>query len=343
MLQTAAQAGRQYWITQKQMASNKRREFLTVRDAILFFVSLALIALVAISIAGKINFLFFAIIMSAGIATAFIRWLFPGGSFFSLTFTNLIAAYAAIFDFFIEELFGQIEPVASGIGFSLPILFFLIGCWLRRADIRAVVNTPAMGAGQEFYGALAWLIPVFLVGVGVFILSLFAARLVNTNFTFLAAMLSIGLIVLAVSRSVAIFLVDVGLLFEEFFERMSKLAIPAFAFLTFYSLLVVVFASLFSIVSQFSVGEHFRVGGVPRVISFSEAVYFSIATISTVGYGDIVPESGLARVLASMEVICGVMLLLFGVSELLGYSREHRRERKEEVAQEENGDRHTKG
>jgi hypothetical protein len=28
-----------------------------------------------------------------------------------------------------------------------------------------------------------------------------------------------------------------------------------------------------------------------------------------------------------MEVICGVMLLLFGVSELLEYAREHRRDR----------------
>jgi hypothetical protein len=28
-----------------------------------------------------------------------------------------------------------------------------------------------------------------------------------------------------------------------------------------------------------------------------------------------------------MEVICGVMLLLFGVSELLEYTREHRRDR----------------
>jgi hypothetical protein len=32
-------------------------------------------------------------------------------------------------------------------------------------------------------------------------------------------------------------------------------------------------------------------------------------------------------VLASVEVICGVMLLLFGVSELLEYTREHRRHR----------------
>ncbi|MGD0076389.1 MAG: ion channel [Candidatus Binataceae bacterium] len=45
------------------------------------------------------------------------------------------------------------------------------------------------------------------------------------------------------------------------------------------------------------------------------------------GYGDIIPHSSLARVLASAEVICGFLLLLFGVSELLEYAREHRRNR----------------
>src|SRR5262249_12972791 len=137
----------------------------------------------------------------------------------------------------------------------------------------------------------------------------------------------IGLIVLGVSRSVAIFLVDAGLLFEEFFHRMSRLAVPAFAFLTFYALLVILFASIFSIVSQFASGDHFHVGNVSRALSLSEAMHFSIVTISTVGYGDIVPASNIARVLASIEVICGVLLLLFGVSELLEYTREHRRDR----------------
>jgi hypothetical protein len=67
-------------------------------------------------------------------------------------------------------------------------------------------------------------------------------------------------------------------------------------------------------------------GGSPRALSFSESIYFSIVSIGTVGYGDIVPHSSLARLLASIEVVCGFMLLLFGVSELLEYTREHREE-----------------
>ena len=297
------------------------------REVVLFAFSLLLVALVAVSVAGSINALFLAIILSATAATVVSRWLFPEGAFFSLAFANLIAVYASIFGFFMEELFGQISPAVSGVGFSLPILCFLLGCWLRRADITAVVGHPDIRDSQALYGALGWLVPVSLVGVGVFILSWFAETVVNTDLALLAAMMAIGLIVLAVSRSVAIFLVDAGLLFEEFFQRMSRLVVPAFAFLTFYSMLVIAFASIFGIVSQFSAEPHFRVGSVARAISFSEAIHFSIVTISTVGYGDIVPASNIARVLASMEVICGVMLLLFGVSELLEYTREHRRDR----------------
>jgi len=297
------------------------------REAALFTASFALVGLVAVSVAGKANFLFWAIISSAGIATLSMRALFPQRSFFSHTFTSLVAVYAAIFAFFIEELFGEISPAAAGIGFCLPIVAFLSGCWLRRADIRAVIDHPDMRGGEALYGALAWLIPVFLVGGAVFLLSWLSEAMVNTNLVFLLAMSAIGFIVLGVSRSVAIFLVDAGLLFEEFFQRMSGLAIPAFAFLTFYALLVILFASLFSIVSRFPTGDHFHVGNTTRALSFSEAIHFSIVTISTVGYGDIVPASNIARVLASIEVICGVLLLLFGVSELLEYTREHRRNR----------------
>jgi voltage-gated potassium channel len=297
------------------------------RETVLFGASLTLVGMVGVSVAGRLNFLFLAIVASAAVATAVIRGLFPRRYFFSHTFTSLVAVYASIFGFFVEELFGQVEPTTAGAGFSLPVLAFLIGCWLRRADIRAVIDHPDIRGGEALYGALAWLIPVFLVGGAVFVLSLLSETMVNTNLVFLLAMTAIGLIVLAVSRSVAIFLVDAGLLFEEFFQRMSRLAVPAFAFLTFYALLVILFASIFSIASQFSGGDHFRVDNVTRALSFSEAMHFSIVTISTVGYGDIVPASNIARVLASIEVICGVLLLLFGVSELLEYTREHRRDR----------------
>jgi hypothetical protein len=152
------------------MTRRQQRKF-AGREALLFGVSLILVTLVAIAVADKANTLLLAIVVSAGVATALIRWLFPERSFFSLTFMNLVAVYASIFAFFLEELFGQIGPTAAGVGFCLPILFFLMGCWIRRTDIRAVIDHPDIRGGQALYGALVWLIPVSLVGAAVFVLS----------------------------------------------------------------------------------------------------------------------------------------------------------------------------
>jgi voltage-gated potassium channel len=61
-----------------------------------------------------------------------------------------------------------------------------------------------------------------------------------------------------------------------------------------------------------------------------EALYFPVVTLSTIGNGDIVPVSSVARTLAAREVVLGVLLLLFGVSEILEYSRERRARRRAE-------------
>ena len=175
--------------------------------------------------------------------------------------------------------------------------------------------------------AAVWLVPVFFVGAVVILLSRSVGTVANMDMVFVGAMAIIGLIVLTVSRDVAIFLVDTGLLFEEFFSRMSRLVIPAFAFFTFYSLIVILFASAYRLISVYTPDRDFNVGGALRGLSFSESIYFSIGTISTVGYGDIIPYSNLARILSSLEVFCGIMLLIFGVSELLEYAREHRQGR----------------
>jgi len=289
--------------------------------------SLAFLFVVAVATAGISGPLFFAIMLSAVLAIAAIQALFPVNRLFSFAFANLIAVYAAIFSLFVEEVFRGVDPALLSIAFSLPIFAFVAGCWHRRDQVRALVDHPTIRSERRMLGAFLWLFPTFIVGGTLFLLSHVAEPAANSAGALLGAMVLIGLIVFTVSRDVAILLVDAGLLFEEFFFRISRLAIPAFAFLTFYSFLVILFASAYRILSQFTSGAHFYVGGAPRPLSFSESIYFSIVSISTVGYGDIVPYSNLARLLASLEVICGFMLLLFGVSELLEYTREHRTRR----------------
>jgi hypothetical protein len=56
------------------------------------------------------------------------------------------------------------------------------------------------------------------------------------------------------------------------------------------------------------------------LVRFVDAAYFSTITLSTAGYGDIVPVSDLAKVLVSLEIILGFGLLGFLLSRIAGFS-----------------------
>jgi hypothetical protein len=51
---------------------------------------------------------------------------------------------------------------------------------------------------------------------------------------------------------------------------------------------------------------------------FADAAYFSTVTLSTTGYGDIVPVSGLARAVVAVEIMIGFGLLGFLLSRVAG-------------------------
>ncbi len=53
----------------------------------------------------------------------------------------------------------------------------------------------------------------------------------------------------------------------------------------------------------------------------TELLYFSLVTLSTIGYGDIVPLSGVARILAALEGVTGVLYIAITVALLVGRFR----------------------
>ena len=135
-----------------------------------------------------------------------------------------------------------------------------------------------------------------------------------------ALILSMAVIAVAVAyaaRDVVVLLLDIALVFESVSARLDRLLMPVLAFLTFYSLLVVVFACLYRIADLTTDTMQFNVLGQPGRLSFADALYFSVITIATVGYGDITPSGALVRGLASIEVVLGLLLLLFGFSEIM--------------------------
>lgn len=287
-----------------------------------------LVGVIAAAIAD-VDSLFFPVMVGAvAIAVAVIHGLFPGSRLFSIALANLLGVYACVFVFFLVANFGPVDAPVLPVGFLLPVAGFLVGCWRRRETVRAVVRSGPVSIDRLLPAAFGWLAPVFAIGAITFLLPGLGLTALQYDIAFLAAMAGIALVVFLVAHEVAAFLVETGLLFEEFFERARHLVRPAFAFITFYSLLVILFASLYRIIDRYSAESHFLVQGQLSDITFPEALYFSIVNISTVGFGDIVPHSDLVRILSAIEIVLGVLLLLFGVSEILAYSRE-RRERGE--------------
>ena len=53
-------------------------------------------------------------------------------------------------------------------------------------------------------------------------------------------------------------------------------------------------------------GIAMRLAEPDEFTNMGDALWFSVVTVSTVGYGDIVPESGLGRVVASVIMIFGL-------------------------------------
>src|SRR6185369_11021668 len=180
------------------------------------------------------------------------------------------------FVFFIESSYRMVDPAVLPLGFVAPLLAFFAGSLWRRSSIRSVISAGHLLEERRFARVLSWLGPVGVVGALNFVIPESVGGAATLDVIFLAAMTAIAVVVFLASHDVAVFLLDIGLLFEEFFERAAQLLVPAFAFLTFYSLAVIVFGSLYSALDHLTHVPHFRIDGVVREISFVESLYFSL-------------------------------------------------------------------
>jgi hypothetical protein len=66
-----------------------------------------------------------------------------------------------------------------------------------------------------------------------------------------------------------------------------------------------------------------------------EMLYFSLTTLTTTGYGDIVPVHPVARGMANLESVIGQLYLAITISILVGLHVSHRRQATEKPAQED--------
>lgn len=288
--------------------------------AILF--TLALVGLVAAAIGADWAFALSALAVCA-IGFGFFYLVFPGGGHFGAVMANALAVYACLFTWFHEANFTAAPRAAVVTALALPVACFLVGCFFRRAPIAAAIRARRRPNPARLPRTASWLPAVALVGALTFLLPRqgFGPQLQGA--ALLAAMAVIGLVTALAARDMILMLLDIAQVFEAMYARLDRLAVPVLAFLTSYSLLVVVFASLYRI-AELSLGApQFLVRGHLANISFADALYFSVITIATVGYGDITPAGPLVRGLASIEVVLGLLLLLFGFSEIMR-TRDHK-------------------
>ena len=57
-----------------------------------------------------------------------------------------------------------------------------------------------------------------------------------------------------------------------------------------------------------------------------ESVFYSFATIATVGYGDLSPSTNLARLLVVLELILGLFFVAIILAQVAGWATKSRRE-----------------
>ena len=61
---------------------------------------------------------------------------------------------------------------------------------------------------------------------------------------------------------------------------------------------------------------------VDGIVNWADLLFYSFATLTTLGYGDITPITSPARSLAALEAVTGVLYIAFLVARLVGLHRQ---------------------
>ncbi len=290
--------------------------------------TLALVGLVAAALGADWPSTLSSLITCA-VGFGFFYLLFPGGAHFGMTVANFLALYACLFQFFRDANFPAApRPFVLG-GVALPVLAFLAGCILHRSQVLSIIHARRIRQLQHLPRLTRWLLAALAVGAASFALPRLELDPYSQGVALLSAMTVIALFVILSVRDVVLVMMDIAMVFESVAARLDRLIMPMMAFLTFYALIVVVFACLYRIADLTTLVPQFVLHSEPARIRFVDALYYSIATITTLGFGDIAPSSLLVRALTAMEVVSGILMLLFGFSEIMrgvGPDNETRRE-----------------
>jgi voltage-gated potassium channel len=256
-------------------------------------------------------------LVTCAVGFGFFYLLFPGGAHFGMTVANFLAIYACLFEFFRDANFPAAHRGFALIAVAMPVLGFLAGCIVRRRQVFSIIHARRIRQLEHLPRVTGWLLGALAVGAASFALPRLELDAQAQGLALLAAMAVVTLFVVLSVRDVVLVMIDIAMVFEGVAARLDRLIRPLMAFVTFYGLLIVVYACLYRIADLTAHTPQFALHAVPARISFVDALYYSIATITTLGFGDIAPTSLLVRALTGLEVLSGVLMLLFGFSEIM--------------------------
>jgi hypothetical protein len=93
-----------------------------------------------------------------------------------------------------------------------------------------------------------------------------------------------------------------------------------YAALSAYVLAGLLFAALHMIVAITWPGSYMD-AGAPALLTLPSAIYFSFVTLATLGYGDVIPRSEVARGLAIFEAVAGQLYIAVTIARLVSAQR----------------------
>ncbi len=118
--------------------------------------------------------------------------------------------------------------------------------------------------------------------------------------------------------AVAYYMYAIWALAHRLFRSTSLIDDRVYGGLVIYLLTATMFASLYRHISAVDPTAFATIAtGTSRSMLWNDALYFSVTTISTLGYGDITPRSNWARAAAMVEVLSGVFITVAFIAQLI--------------------------
>ena len=120
------------------------------------------------------------------------------------------------------------------------------------------------------------------------------------------------------------------------FRVLSQMWEALLAFLLGYTAIIFIFACFYAAAWQHNRATAFQgMNLITNNPGFGEFVYFSVVTMATLGYGDVIPADALTRSLACIQVVVGVGWVTVVLSAAAALARPKVNQMLEEVWQEE--------